>query len=140
MRTNRTYPTYVDRNIPVPDWAKTAWDEIDDMAANAGLDYSVTGRRIILNDTHRPVGRLPEFRSTYFASPPKISEYGMLLADVYGVTNGTGLWGAWIGDENVLTFTPGVPAARPVTLEEWEDRPLGERIKEFYARLIEDLL
>jgi len=22
MRTNRTYPTYVDRNIPVPDWAK----------------------------------------------------------------------------------------------------------------------
>lgn len=31
-------------------------------------------------------------------------------------------------------------AARPITLKEWEDRPLGERIKEFYSRLIENLL
>ncbi|MCT8003106.1 glycosyl hydrolase 115 family protein [Sphingomonas sanguinis] len=29
---------------------------------------------------------------------------------------GAGLWGAWIGDENVLTFTHGVAATRPVTL------------------------
>jgi cardiolipin synthase len=31
-------------------------------------------------------------------------------------------------------------AARPVTLKEWEDRPFGERVKEFYSRLIENLL
>ncbi len=29
---------------------------------------------------------------------------------------GLGLWGSWIGDENVLTFTRGVPATRRVTL------------------------
>ena len=76
------------------DYQKTAWEEIDDMAANAGLDYSVIGRRIIFNDTHRPVGRLPEMRSEMFSDPPVISEYGMLLADYYAVTNNTGLWGA----------------------------------------------
>ncbi|MGH7033731.1 MAG: phospholipase D-like domain-containing protein [Stellaceae bacterium] len=31
-------------------------------------------------------------------------------------------------------------AARRVSLKEWEDRPLGERVKEFYSRFIEDLL
>ncbi|WP_343528027.1 glycosyl hydrolase 115 family protein [Sphingomonas sp.] len=35
---------------------------------------------------------------------------------------GIGLWGAWIGDENVLTFTKGVPATRPVTLYTHQSR------------------
>jgi hypothetical protein len=78
----------------VADYAKTAWEEVDDMAANAGLDYSTIGRRIILNDTHRPIGRLPEMRGADFTDPPVISEYGMQLADYYAVTNGTGEWGA----------------------------------------------
>jgi cardiolipin synthase len=30
--------------------------------------------------------------------------------------------------------------ARPVTLAQWEDRPLGERLKELYARAVENLL
>jgi hypothetical protein len=34
----------------------------------------------------------------------------------------TGLSGAWIGDENVLTFTRGVPATRPVTLYQHQPR------------------
>jgi hypothetical protein len=89
-----TYPDDARESRVVPDFGKTAWEEIDDMAANAGLDYSVIGRRIILNDTHRPVGRLAEWRSDYFDAAPVISEYGMLLADYYAVTNNAGLWGA----------------------------------------------
>ena len=89
-----TYDDDARESRVVPDFGKTAWEEIDDMAANAGLDYSVIGRRIILNDTHRPVGRLPEFRSDFFSDAPKITEYGMLLADFYAVTNNAGLWGA----------------------------------------------
>jgi len=30
--------------------------------------------------------------------------------------------------------------ARPVTLAQWEDRPLGERLREIYARAVENLL
>ena len=69
------------------------------MAASAGLDYSVIGRRIILNDTHRAIGKLPELRNEHFDQPPKISEYGMLLASYYASTNNNGLWGA-VGHED----------------------------------------
>lgn len=77
----------------VPDFAKMAWEEVDDMAATAGLDYVAVGRRIMLWDTHRPIGRLPEFRSHHFSSPPVISKYGMLLATDFGVTNNAGQYG-----------------------------------------------
>jgi hypothetical protein len=85
--TSFEFPNDARQSRSVVDFGKTAWEEVDDMAANAGLDYSTIGRRIILNDTHRPIGRLPEFRPNYFSAPPKITEYGMLLADLYAVTN-----------------------------------------------------
>ena len=50
-------------------------------------------QKTILNDTHRPVGRLPELRSEHFSDPPVISEYGMLLATGFGVTNNGGVYG-----------------------------------------------
>lgn len=77
----------------VPDYATTCWQEVDDLAATAGLDYTVVGRRIILNDTHRPIGRLPQMTNGDFSEPPIVSEYGMQLANYYAVTNGNGVWG-----------------------------------------------
>ncbi|WP_230483540.1 glycosyl hydrolase 115 family protein [Sphingomonas sp. Leaf21] len=43
---------------------------------------------------------------------------------------GTGLWGAWIGDENVLTFTRGVAASRPVTLFARNPAAMPWRVKD----------
>jgi hypothetical protein len=77
----------------VPDYSKTAWQEIDDLAAHAGLDYTVVGRRIVYNDTHRPLGRLPEMRDTDFTEPVHVTEYGMQLANHFGVTNNDGIYG-----------------------------------------------
>lgn len=85
----------------VAPYTKTAWEEVDDMAANAGLDYTTIGRRIILNDTHRPVGRLAEMRDENFLSSPIVTEYGMQLATHYGVTNGSGLFGVAEQDKSV---------------------------------------
>jgi hypothetical protein len=78
----------------VQDYEKTAWEEIDDMAAHAGLDYIAVGRRIVLWDTHRPIGRLPEMRDGDFTDPPIVTEYGMSAANYFGVTNNAGVWGA----------------------------------------------
>lgn len=72
---------------------KSAWQEIDDMAANAGLDYSVAGRRIILNDTHRPIGRLPEMSNGDFSDNPIVTSYGMTYATDFAVTNNNGVYG-----------------------------------------------
>lgn len=78
----------------VPDHAKTAWEEIDDLAANAGLDYTVVGRRIIYWDTHRALGRLPEMRDGHFSEPVHVTEYGMSLANYFAVTNNNGVYGS----------------------------------------------
>ena len=37
-------------------------------------------------------------------------------------------------------FQKNTAAARPITLESWGDRPLGERIREIYSRAVEALL
>lgn len=79
------------RNIP--DYAKSAWEEIDDLAATAGLDYTTVGRRILYWDTHRTIGRLPEMRDGDFSDPVIVTEYGMNLSNWYVVTNNNGVAG-----------------------------------------------
>lgn len=76
-----------------PAYARTAFEEIDDMAANAGLDYTVVGRSILLWSTRNKIGTLPEFRDVDLGSPPIVSEYGMNMANVYAISDGNGIWG-----------------------------------------------
>lgn len=47
----------------------------------------------------------------------------------------TGQWGAWIGDENVLTFTRGVPAERPVTLYQHQPQATAWTVSDMPAGL-----
>jgi hypothetical protein len=82
----------------VADWSMSAWEEVDDMAANAGLDYTTVGRRIILFDTHTVIGRLPALTDSDFSAPPVVSEYGMQLATLYAVTDGNGMVGSFEAD------------------------------------------
>lgn len=84
-----------------PAYSRTAYEEVDDMAANAGLDYTVVGRAILLWGTKHRIGSLPEFRDENFGSPPIVSEYGMSMANRYAVGDGTGVYGeATVLDEN----------------------------------------
>ena len=76
-----------------PPFSRTAFEEIDDMAANAGLDYVAIGRRIILWGTKNPLGRLPEFRDADLGDFPIVSEYGMSMANFYSVSDGNGVHG-----------------------------------------------
>lgn len=78
----------------VYDYQKSAWEEIDSLAANKGLDYTTVGRRIIYWDTNRPVGRLPEMRDGDFQDPVIVTEYGMQTANYFAITNNAGTWGA----------------------------------------------
>lgn len=91
--TTLTYYDDARSSRSVPDFSKTAWEEIDDLAAHAGLDYTTSGRRIVLWDTHRPVGRLPEMRDGHFDESPIITEYGANLANVLAATNNSGIYG-----------------------------------------------
>jgi hypothetical protein len=77
----------------VADFSTTAWQQVDDFAAKSGLDYTAIGRRMMLWDTHNPIGMLPEMRDDDFGTPPIVTEYGMQLANFYGVTNNAGVYG-----------------------------------------------
>jgi hypothetical protein len=76
-----------------PAYSRTAFEEIDDMAANAGLDYTCVGRSILLWGTKHRIGTLPEFTDADFAEAPIVSEYGMSMANRYVVSDGNGVWG-----------------------------------------------
>jgi len=76
-----------------PAYSRTAFEEVDDMAANAGLDYVVAGRSILLWGTKHRIGTLPEFRDADLGSSPIVSEYGMSMANAYAVSDGNGIWG-----------------------------------------------
>jgi hypothetical protein len=77
----------------LPPYSRTAFEEVDDMAANAGLDYTCSGRAILLWSTKHRIGTLPEFRDADLGAPPIVSEYGMSMADRYVVSDGNGIWG-----------------------------------------------
>lgn len=74
-------------------YTKTAYEEIDDMAANQGLDYTVIGRSIMVWGTKHQIGVLPEFQDNDLGAPPIVSEYGMDMANIYAVGDGNGVYG-----------------------------------------------
>jgi hypothetical protein len=76
-----------------PAFSRTAYEEVDDMAANAGLDYTAVGRAILLWGTKHRIGTLPEFRDADLGSTPIVSEYGMSMANFYSVSDGNGIHG-----------------------------------------------
>lgn len=77
----------------LPAFSRTAYEEVDDMAANAGLDYTTVGRSILLWGTKHRIGTLPEFRDEDLGAPPIVSEYGMSFANFYSVSDGNGIHG-----------------------------------------------
>jgi hypothetical protein len=107
------WPDDANESRVVADWSRTAWEEVDDLAATAGLDYTTVGRRILLWDTHRAVGRLPELRDGDFSAAPIVTEYGMQLATFQAVTNGSGVYGWAVGQPDWPTnsgpFGPSKP-------------------------------
>lgn len=76
-----------------PAYSRTGYEEVDDMAANAGLDYTTVGRSILLWGTKHRIGTLPEFRDSDLGNTPIVSVYGMNLANRYVVSDGNGVWG-----------------------------------------------
>lgn len=76
-----------------PAYSRTAFEEVDDMAANAGLDYTAVGRAILVWGTKNRIATLPEFRDEDLGNAPIVSVYGMSMANVYAVSDGNGIYG-----------------------------------------------
>ena len=81
-------------------YQKTVFDDVDDMAANSGLDYTVVGRSIILHDTSTALGRLPTLTENDVLGEIIVTVYGMEMATFAAVSGADGAYGiAGVGDD-----------------------------------------
>lgn len=74
-------------------YQKTIFDDIDDMAANSGMDYTVVGRSIILHDTDTALGKTATLTENDIIGEVKVTAYGMEMATYAVVTGADGAWG-----------------------------------------------
>ena len=74
-------------------YESTVWEEIDDMAAKGGIDYTAVGRATLVWDTHMPLSTTRVVTEKDFTNDITVSAYGMELATRTAVTDGLGRYG-----------------------------------------------
>jgi hypothetical protein len=79
---------------------KTMWEEIDDMAARSGVDYTSVGRALLVYDTDYLLGRTVPLTDADFDGEVIATQYGMNLCTFSAVTDGLGNWSATRVDED----------------------------------------
>ena len=79
-------------------YQKTVFEEMDDMAAKAGLDFTTVGRSIHVHDTEYVLGQTTLASEADFLGGVIVSMYGMDLATYSAVTDGEGNFGSASAD------------------------------------------
>jgi hypothetical protein len=72
---------------------KTVFDDVDDMAAKSGLDYTTVGRSVIIHDTDIALGRTAPLTEQDIIGDVIVTQYGMELATFAAVSGGNGMFG-----------------------------------------------
>lgn len=116
-------------------YEKTAWEEIDDMAARSGIDYTAVGRRLVVFDTDYVLGRTVPLTDKDIDGDLIVTQYGMNLCTYSAVTDGMGNWAATMVDEGpdpyygpweMLETTYSVQDTMQCAAEGAQDAALGE--------------
>jgi len=76
-----------------PAYCSTVYEELDNMAEHAGLDYTVIGRRLVMADVHTVFHTTPEVSEADFRGDVIVTAYGMQMASVAAATDGNGVYG-----------------------------------------------
>lgn len=114
------------------EYEKTAWEEIDNMAAHSGIDYTAIGRRLMVFDTHDIIGRTVQLTDGDFDGDLVVTQYGMNLCTYSAVTDGMGNWSATLVDDDyygpweMLETTYGVQDTMQCAAEGAEEAALEE--------------
>lgn len=84
------FPTDARTSRSTLPYQTTVFEHIDDMAAKAGMDYTVVGRAIHLWDTSRPLSQSRVVTENDFNGDVYVSAYGSELATLAASTDGQG--------------------------------------------------
>jgi hypothetical protein len=80
-------------------YEKYVYEELDSLAAKGGIDFTVVGRALIINDVNDNIGQGPALVSGDFDGDLTVSLYGVETATYSAVTDGLGKWGAFGGTD-----------------------------------------
>jgi hypothetical protein len=83
----------------------TVFEDIDDLAAKSGIDYTVVGRRIVIHDTHVPLSRTAMMTEADVDGDVVVTAYGNELATYAAVTGGEGMFGTAVASDEVDPVT-----------------------------------
>ena len=72
----------------------TVWAEMDKLAEDHGIDYTMVGRTLYFFDVHLKWLEYPTLLADHVSSFPRIVEYGNSFADRVFYTNGSGVAGS----------------------------------------------
>jgi hypothetical protein len=78
-------------------WEYTVFEHMDELAARAGMDYTVVGRSLVLLDARNRLGTTPKVGREDFIGEVVVSYYGMEGATFAAVTDGQGNAGTFGG-------------------------------------------
>lgn len=79
----------------------TVFEDIDDLAAKSGIDYTVVGRSIVIHDTHLPISRTATVTEADFDGDVIVTAYGNELATYAAVTGAEGVYGTAVASDEV---------------------------------------
>ena len=84
----------------------TIWMEMDKLAEDGGIDYTMVNRTLYYFDVHLKWVTLPTLLDEHVSSFPRIVEYGNEFANRVFYTNGSGYAGVGLSDSGTLdTYT-----------------------------------
>lgn len=83
----------------------TVFEDIDDLAAKSGIDYTVVGRSIVIHDTHLPLSRTATVTEADFDGDVIVTAYGNELATYAAVTGAEGQYGTAVSSDEVDPVT-----------------------------------
>lgn len=83
-------------------WSVSTWEELDALAEDYGIDYTVVGRDIFYFDVHLAWVELDDLVDGHLSEWPRIVEYGNAFASRYIHTDGSGYAGLADAPDPVL--------------------------------------
>ena len=81
-------------------YEKYVYEELDSFAAKGGIDYTVVGRTLYINDTSDVFATGVRLTSADFDGDLAVAKYGMEASTRSAVTDGLGKWGAVGGNDD----------------------------------------
>lgn len=80
-------------------YEKYVFEELDDMAWRAGIDYTVIRRKLLINDTDHNLGEIRSLSQKDFDGAFSLTTYGAEMATDSVVADGFGTFGRYAGED-----------------------------------------